>query len=753
MKYKAFYSNSILLRIWLFFAGGLVCFFLLLGTNQLFLTNRLSLLQTKVNTFLGVEESIAVSSWSELTEYLKRAMQGTLTLNNFPSVNLVMSQTEILKLNDRKSANRVYVKAKINLDQEKLDKPLKGKVRLKGDRKIHNESIMSQSYRVNLKGDDRLFGLEEFSIQRPIVRGYTWELLIANIFSSEGLLTLNSVPINFSFNGDPRGIYFIEEVPNARTVERQDRKAGPIYGLDEVYGTSLNSIIDVYEKSAWEGKEVFNYASEILSSQFIAALNGSEFDPNYFDFEEWAKYFALHDLFGSYHGTVPKSVRFYYNPVMGKYQPLLFDAHKGAGNFQGFILGDLYISRETKLCDWICEERMFYMAFFENKDFRRYYSKYLEKYSSDEFLEKIERVYNMQFKKLDNEFYSSFSASDGVFFRGAGLYFLNLTELKERSLQMQRMIKLLALIENRASADASVNKISDAPLNIQIPDNVQILELNDFSFQGTKLEFKQPTLILLTGSNKIAGLSEDENVIVTGPVTLVQVGGNLSLKNVVFRDLALINVSNRNWSGLINIIGSDAEIGGVHIIGGNAEDSINIINSTFDIGHLTVENSKSDAVDLDFSSGSIKYLDCTQVGNDCLDTSGSSVEVGYLVAHSVGDKGVSAGENSNLQLDQVSFTNVGVGLVSKDGSILHVDEATITKTPLAVAAYVKKPEYDRPRITLGALVKLDNREAHSALIGLNIEYQLPDEIAVFMAPSSEIEGRMYGVEFGKKTLK
>ena len=57
--------------------------------------------------------------------------------------------------------------------------------------------------------------------------------------------------------------------------------------------------------------------------------NNESFSSKTFDMEEWAKYFALSDLFGSHHATVPKSVKFYFNPVIGKFQPLLFDAHLG----------------------------------------------------------------------------------------------------------------------------------------------------------------------------------------------------------------------------------------------------------------------------------------------------------------------------------------------------------------------------------------------------------------------------------------
>ena len=742
-------------RALVFFIGGFAGLFVMLGFNQLFVIDRAAVLQSKINTFLGVQSDVSVSSWSELSVYLKRAMFGKITPNNLPTVNLEISQKQILKLNYQQSKQRVYVKAKVGTSLEDVNSFHKAKIRLKGDRKLHNENVMRQSYRVNLAGDARIFGLEEFSIQNPIVRGYSWELLISKVFSSEGMLTLDTLPVNFSVNGDPRGIYFVEEVPDARTVERQGRKAGPIFGLEEKYGTSMDSILDVYEKSTWHDNQIYIYASDVLYREFANAINGEGFKSSNFDFDEWAKFFALHDLFGSYHGTVPKSVRFYYNPVLGKFQPILFDAHKGAGNFKRFILGDLYLSKKTDLCDWICDERSFYLAFFRNSEFREYYTRYLNLYSSKSFRNKIKHLYEVNFKHLDNKFYSNLSATDGIFFRGMGLYFLNLTDLDVRALQMERALLLFehnSKNEIRKDETFSVGG-SNSSFKLKVSENVKILEWKDINFQGKQLIFEQPTLVLLTGSNRLAGLSEKQRLLVSGPVTFVQLDGKINLENLIFDNLSLVNVENRNWSGLINIINSETIINGVEIIGGDAEDSINIISSNFIIHDLFVENSLSDAVDLDFSSGKIGNLYCKAIGNDCLDTSGSKVEVQHLQAETVGDKGVSAGENSRIKIEKAVFSNIGVGLVSKDGSVLDVKNMLIDKTPLAVSAYIKKPEYKAPSVILNVVTSPDSSEVQKALIGLEANYQLPTSFIVFKEPSLNIENRMYGIEFGKKTLK
>ena len=63
-------------------------------------------------------------------------------------------------------------------------------------------------------------------------------------------------------------------------------------------------------------------------------------------------------------------MKFYFNPVSGKFQPLLFDAHKGAGQFNQFIFADLIISPEKILVAGYVN-KAFYEAFSRTQSFSR----------------------------------------------------------------------------------------------------------------------------------------------------------------------------------------------------------------------------------------------------------------------------------------------------------------------------------------------------------------------------------------------
>ena len=67
----------------------------------------------------------------------------------------------------------------------------------------------------------------------------------------------------------------------------------------------------------------------------------------------------------------------------------------------------------------------------------------------------------------------------------------------------------------------------------------------------------------------------------------------------------------------------------------------------------------------------------------------------------VKDKAVSGGEESNIKIKNSTFNNVGVGIVSKDGSNVFANNTSILNYKLhAIMSYVKKDYYSMPSINV-----------------------------------------------------
>ena len=102
--------------------------------------------------------------------------------------------------------------------------------------------------------------------------------------------------------------------------------------------------------------------------------NNSNVDNEIFDLEKWATYFAIIDLTGSFHGSIPKSVKLFYNPVTAKFEPIGFDGHFNDNLFDDFLLLD-FLDTDNRNCSYICKEREWFLKFLKNDEFRNIYFK------------------------------------------------------------------------------------------------------------------------------------------------------------------------------------------------------------------------------------------------------------------------------------------------------------------------------------------------------------------------------------------
>ena len=84
------------------------------------------------------------------------------------------------------------------------------KLRVKGDRLIHWYDKNRTSYKIDLRGSKRIWGLEEFSVQKPITRNYTYEFIFHKLLEFNKLISLKYFFINLSLNDTNQGEYAVE---------------------------------------------------------------------------------------------------------------------------------------------------------------------------------------------------------------------------------------------------------------------------------------------------------------------------------------------------------------------------------------------------------------------------------------------------------------------------------------------------------------------------------------------------------------
>ena len=114
------------------------------------------------------------------------------------------------------------------------------------------------------------------------------------------------------------------------------------------------------------------------------------------------------------------------------------------------------------------------------------------------------------------------------------------------------------------------------------------------------------------------------------------------------------------------------------------------------IEDLTVLNSESDSVDIDFGKITFDKISCNGSGNDCFDTSGSIVSGNILSGSNIVDKLGSFGESSNVSIKEINGNDINIGVASKDGSSVQIKEFNLVNYNISLASYYKKFSLDFP---------------------------------------------------------
>ena len=731
------------------------------------------------------------------------------------------------------------------------DKKFNGRIRLKGDRIIHYYDKDKVSFKTELENESYLFRMNKFSIQKPKVRNYIHEWIFHELSTDFNLIKLQYKFLNLSVNGEKRGLFVIEEGFGKELVERNGRRNGPIFGLDEDLSTdSIDPIFEVYNKKFWnrdENKEILFGATKKLDDFFSNKIEAKDI----FDLEKWASYFAIIDLTGTLHGALLKSVKFYYNPINGLFEPIPFDGHKFLPNFYKFnslydhsLIVDYLLNSDIDYENSLINETKWLKSFFFkdeklDQNFYNIYIKKLKLISSDNFIETFLSRTSKEINKINSLIYADqFSYHNQA--SGMGLYYFSRDDFIYRKNNIKKKLnkspkfQVLEDLKNQnflvkdfngSYSITNINKIVCGNLEIEI--NQQLLNFSDnkininhlnpkkikcdgLIFLNEKKEypfyinidyvnskkidnynFKKKTdylkyfevnqnilrlknkttfisdsfyipdnyTIIIDGGEKIVLTNnafifsnspwqldgKKEKIIITGLKN--NFGGGLlitdTVKQNIFNNVEIsylngykgkflskngnfyststkylkkngsfakeeitTNTKNsdflntHNIMGAININNGSVYFKNVIVKKISSEDAINVFSSNFIIENMQISEVSSDAIDIDFSKGKLNNLNFLDIGNDAIDFSGSKAEVQNINFKNVGDKLISVGEQSNVDVENVSAENSFVGIVSKDGSYIDAKNINLSKVKFPFAAYKKKNEYKEAKINV-----------------------------------------------------
>lgn len=196
------------------------------------------------------------------------------------------------------------------------------------------------------------------------------------------------------------------------------------------------------------------------------------------------------------------------------------------------------------------------------------------------------------------------------------------------------------------------------------------------------------------------------------------------LKNVSFEGLSTTRRGAIELTGSVTFYEADVDIEQCSFSDNLSEDALNIIRSDFTIRGSRFQRTYSDAFDSDFSTGTLEESVFADTANDAVDVSGSKVVLRSLEMSRIGDKGISAGEGSQVRAEDIHIEEANIALASKDLSELSVDGVRLVSSEIGVAAYQKKPHFGPGQVLATDLSEEDSVTSH--LIEEGSTYVLED---------------------------
>ncbi|MEZ4739566.1 MAG: hypothetical protein R2818_09500 [Flavobacteriales bacterium] len=272
----------------------------------------------------------------------------------------------------------------------------KAKVRIKGKMSDHVQGS-KWSFRVISKKDKGFLGMQRFSLQHPGTRNYLCDWFFHRLSAGEGIIALRYGFIRLEFNGQDLGVYAYEEHFGPELLAHNARVKGPLFRFDpglfwehrlnmlkkvrynEPFGAYQAAAVDAFGSGDLEkDPEQMAYFEEAVSRMDAfrrVELPASEV----FDADRLAKRHALLDLVGGHHSMDWSDVKFYYDPVLKRIEPVAYES------FSAFPIRTLagygrYVGRQTAGMD-------LHDAYFNDPVVFRAYVRELERMSKVSYLD------------------------------------------------------------------------------------------------------------------------------------------------------------------------------------------------------------------------------------------------------------------------------------------------------------------------------------------------------------------------------
>ncbi|MAH97729.1 MAG: hypothetical protein CMA12_00050, partial [Euryarchaeota archaeon] len=543
----------------------------------------------------------------------------------------------------------------------------KAKLRQHGDWKDHidfNEGKLEQSLDINLL-EGNITGITSFKLFLPETRNFKNEIFFTYLLKQIGYLAPRTFIIDMEFLGNKSKMLLQEKIVK-EFLENNLLKEGPILEGDENLLWSKNEDLISQNSESFRLARIDNVNwiknkdAIDISTKALTTLNYAYFKylseiKNYSDpmkslnldnkilsnnNEKHKLFLDTFDLLmlaaDGYHGLIEHNRKFYYDAIKDNFIPIYYDGNLNLNinNYYGsldlkneFVIQNTLSLLDKVNIDLLYENLKKSNVLFEKSEINNYIKNIKKN------IRIIQNKVKVKKNKFDNNLiqYIGSKNTENLLFafqdRKSNQIIIcnNQVELCENLEYKTKDI--LSLLSQRLEIDESpvifLGNIStiNFSLNFDLYEKYKIAKLNNYlKLQNTTIYYNEGIDLKINKNNiKITQLSNSGRVLFQN--------GDLIKKNIIFEGLDKeFNDDNliieRNYlSGCLTFF--DMNISDLNIYFKNSicEDAINLLHVNGHIEKINVINSKSDALDIDFSNVEINFVEIKNAFNDCLDFS------------------------------------------------------------------------------------------------------------------------------------
>ncbi len=264
---------------------------------------------------------------------------------NIPEIHIHLKNKDFLIL----MKNRKHALEQLSLlpkDNEEIPatinfqgKSLTATLRLKGDKIDHFEEPVAWSLRIALKKQQHILSMNRFSLQRLQTRSNDIDPLYQMMMREQGIIAPRYQFVKVKINNIDWGLMEMEDHFTREIQEANRHKESIIAKLDEtemweyvtayytmlLYNNSFVASTEFFSRKKIQNNAKFSQDATYAKSLMQAWQSGRLSTHFGFDNKTYNTFIAISELWGAWHPMAWGNLRFYYNPYLGKFEPVSFD--------------------------------------------------------------------------------------------------------------------------------------------------------------------------------------------------------------------------------------------------------------------------------------------------------------------------------------------------------------------------------------------------------------------------------------------